>query len=48
MPGGTNVIASRVDAWLDLRGDVDASTRALLAEVLAAAEEAAAAQRLRA
>ena len=44
VPGGTNVIASRVDAWLDLRGDVDASTRALLAEVLAAAEEAAAAQ----
>ena len=43
VPGGTNVIASRVDAWLDLRGDVDASTRALLAEVLAAAEEAAAA-----
>ena len=42
VPGGTNVIASRVDAWLDLRGDVDASTRALLAEVLAAAGEAAA------
>src|SRR6202044_2760056 len=37
VPGGTNVIASRVDAWLDLRGDVDAATRALLAEVLAAA-----------
>jgi len=43
VPGGTNVIASRVDAWLDLRGDADASTRALLAEVLAAAEDAAAA-----
>jgi beta-ureidopropionase / N-carbamoyl-L-amino-acid hydrolase len=42
VPGGTNVIASRVDAWLDVRGDDDASTRALLAEVLAAAEEAAA------
>jgi N-carbamoyl-L-amino-acid hydrolase len=42
LPGGTNVIASRVDAWLDLRGDDDASTRALLAEVLAAAEDAAA------
>ena len=42
VPGGTNVIASRVDAWLDLRGDLDAATRALLAEVLAAAEEAAA------
>jgi len=42
VPGGTNVIASRVDAWLDLRGDIDASTRALLAEVLTAAAEAAA------
>ena len=42
VPGGTNVIASRVDAWLDLRADDDASTRALLAEVLAAAEDAAA------
>jgi beta-ureidopropionase / N-carbamoyl-L-amino-acid hydrolase len=42
VPGGTNVIASLVDAWLDVRGDDDASTRALLAEVLAAAEEAAA------
>jgi N-carbamoyl-L-amino-acid hydrolase len=41
VPGGTNVIASRVDAWLDLRADVDASTRALLAEVLAAAEKSA-------
>jgi beta-ureidopropionase / N-carbamoyl-L-amino-acid hydrolase len=43
VPGGTNVIASRVDAWLDLRADADASTRALLAEVLAAVEDAAAA-----
>jgi beta-ureidopropionase / N-carbamoyl-L-amino-acid hydrolase len=42
VPGGTNVIASRVDAWLDLRADDDAATRSLLAEVLAAAEEAAA------
>jgi N-carbamoyl-L-amino-acid hydrolase len=42
VPGGTNVIASRVDAWLDVRGDTDAATRALLAEVLAAAERAAA------
>ena len=24
VPGGTNVIASRVDAWLDVRGDTDA------------------------
>ena len=42
VPGGTNVIASLVEAWLDVRGDDDDSTRALLAEVLAAAEEAAA------
>jgi N-carbamoyl-L-amino-acid hydrolase len=28
VPGGTNVIASRVDAWLDVRGDTDAATRA--------------------
>jgi N-carbamoyl-L-amino-acid hydrolase len=42
VPGGTNVIASRVDAWLDVRGDDDAATRSLLAEVLAAAEESAA------
>ena len=42
IPGGTNVIASRVDAWLDVRADDDASTRSLLAEVLAAAEQAAA------
>jgi len=43
VPGGTNVISSRVDAWLDLRGDTDATTRTLLAKVLTAAEEAAAA-----
>ena len=42
VPGGTNVIASRVDAWLDVRGDDDTATRSLLAEVLEAAEEAAA------
>ena len=42
VPGGTNVIASRVDAWLDVRADDDAATRSLLAEVLAAAEDAAA------
>ena len=42
VPGGTNAIASRVDAWLDLRGDDAVSTRSLLAAVLAAAEEAAA------
>jgi N-carbamoyl-L-amino-acid hydrolase len=42
VPGGTNVIASRVDAWLDVRADDDAATRSLLAEVRAAAEEATA------
>ncbi|MER6939625.1 allantoate amidohydrolase [Nocardioides sp. NPDC127514] len=36
IPGGTNVIASRVDAWLDVRGDTDPQTRALLEEILAA------------
>jgi beta-ureidopropionase / N-carbamoyl-L-amino-acid hydrolase len=41
VPGGTNVIASRVDAWLDVRGDDNGSTWSLLAEVLAAAEDAA-------
>jgi N-carbamoyl-L-amino-acid hydrolase len=36
VPGGTNVIASRVDAWLDVRGDTDAATRALTTEIFAA------------
>lgn len=43
VPGGTNVIASRVDAWLDVRGDTDESARSLLAEITAAARAAAAA-----
>jgi N-carbamoyl-L-amino-acid hydrolase len=42
VPGGTNVIASRVDAWLDVRGDSDASTRALLAEIIDAIRDRAA------
>jgi beta-ureidopropionase / N-carbamoyl-L-amino-acid hydrolase len=42
VPGGTNVIASRVDAWLDVRGDTDAATRALLAEISAAVQARAA------
>jgi N-carbamoyl-L-amino-acid hydrolase len=42
VPGGTNVIASRVDAWLDVRGDTDESTRALLAEISAAVRAAVA------
>jgi N-carbamoyl-L-amino-acid hydrolase len=43
VPGGTNVIASKVDAWLDVRGDTDAAARALVAEIRAAVERAAAA-----
>jgi N-carbamoyl-L-amino-acid hydrolase len=41
VPGGTNVIASRVDAWLDVRGDTDAAARALAAEITAAVQIAA-------
>jgi N-carbamoyl-L-amino-acid hydrolase len=43
VPGGTNVIASKVDAWLDVRGDTDAAARALVTEIRAAVERAAAA-----
>ncbi|HWG01472.1 MAG TPA: allantoate amidohydrolase [Trebonia sp.] len=42
VPGGTNVIASRVDAWLDVRGDTDEATRALIAEISAAVRARAA------
>lgn len=42
VPGGTNVIAARVDAWLDARGDSDAACRALVAEISAGIERAAA------
>ena len=42
VPGGTNVIASRVDAWLDVRGDTDPATRALVAEISAAMQIASA------
>jgi len=42
VPGGTNVIASRVDAWLDVRGDTDAACRALAAEICATIQLAAA------
>jgi N-carbamoyl-L-amino-acid hydrolase len=31
-PGGTNVIASAVDAWVDARASTDAATRALVAD----------------
>jgi N-carbamoyl-L-amino-acid hydrolase len=41
VPGGTNVIASRVDAWLDVRGDTDEATRDLLGEITAAISTAA-------
>jgi len=43
-PGGTNVIASRVDVWLDARAEDDAVARALVAEIGAAAAACAAAQ----
>jgi beta-ureidopropionase / N-carbamoyl-L-amino-acid hydrolase len=44
VPGGTNVIAARVDAWLDVRGDTDATARALASEICAAIQVAAARQ----
>ncbi|KOV82012.1 allantoate amidohydrolase [Nocardia sp. NRRL S-836] len=40
-PGGTNVIASTVDVWLDARDSDDERTRAMVAEISAAAREAA-------
>lgn len=42
VPGGTNVIASRVDAWLDIRGDTDSATRALFSEIIDAMARVAA------
>jgi beta-ureidopropionase / N-carbamoyl-L-amino-acid hydrolase len=42
VPGGTNVIASRVDAWLDVRSDTDVACRALVTEICAAIQLAAA------
>lgn len=44
IPGGTNVIASRVDAWLDVRHPDDRVTARLVAEIAALAEELAAGQ----
>lgn len=41
-PGGTNVIASTVDVWLDARDSDDARTRAMVAEISEAAHNAAA------
>jgi beta-ureidopropionase / N-carbamoyl-L-amino-acid hydrolase len=40
-PGGTNVIASSVDVWLDARADDDARTRELVREITDAATSAA-------
>ncbi|MEU3649689.1 allantoate amidohydrolase [Lentzea sp. NPDC034063] len=40
-PGGTNVIASTVDVWLDARDSDDARTRAMVAEISEAAHQAA-------
>lgn len=42
VPGGTNVIASRVSAWLDVRADSEQDTRDIVAEVAAAVADAAA------
>ncbi|TKV57879.1 allantoate amidohydrolase [Nakamurella flava] len=42
VPGGTNVIASRVDLWLDARHVDDLVTAAVVAEITAAAQGAAA------
>ncbi len=42
IPGGTNVIASQVDVWLDARVPEPGSVRDLVAEITAAAESAAA------
>jgi len=42
VPGGTNVIASRVDAWLDVRGDTDGACRALVTDIGAAIQLASA------
>ena len=41
-PGGSNVIASRAEAWIDLRAETDAAVRALLAQVSAALDTVAA------
>jgi len=40
-PGGTNVIASTADVWLDARAGSDAGTRALVAAITEASQEAA-------
>nr|WP_197977646.1 allantoate amidohydrolase [Plantibacter sp. CFBP 8798] len=42
VPGGTNVIASEVDAWVDARAATDAATRALVADIESRVQEAVA------
>ena len=42
VPGGTNVIASTVHAWLDARAETDTETRTLVTEITARAQEEAA------
>lgn len=42
VPGGTNVVASRVDVWLDARSASEPGTREAVDEVIAAAQQAAA------
>jgi beta-ureidopropionase / N-carbamoyl-L-amino-acid hydrolase len=44
IPGGTNVIASRVDLWLDARHPDDAVTARLIEAIYSAAREVAAAE----
>ncbi|MBV9846763.1 MAG: allantoate amidohydrolase, partial [Kutzneria sp.] len=41
VPGGTNVIPSSVDVWLDARAEDGAATKSVVAEVTAAARQAA-------
>jgi N-carbamoyl-L-amino-acid hydrolase len=42
IPGGTNVIASEVNVWLDARASDDATTKSVVAEIQALARQAAA------
>lgn len=42
VPGGTNVIASEVNVWLDARAADDATTKSVVAEIQALARQAAA------
>ncbi|NQX13044.1 allantoate amidohydrolase [Microbacteriaceae bacterium VKM Ac-2855] len=41
VPGGTNVIASRVDAWVDVRAGADAQARAAVEDIITRAHLAA-------